>query len=396
MLPHVNRPGTIVVGSDFKALGVVRSLGRRGIKSIVIDNTPRSAWYSRYVTRRIAWHGPLDDAAFLKFLLAIGEKYKLRGWLLLPTQDEAVELVARNAPHLAECYRLVTPGWEVVRWATDKRLTYQMAEEQGIPYPRTWYPKDEHELATIQFPFPVILKPAISVRLQYATRLKALPATNSTELLEHYRALTRIIAPDEIMVQEIIPGGGKTQFSVATYCKDGQILLHMTARRSRQYPIDYGLGSSFVEALEVPTISEHAAKLLSFMRVSGMVEVEFKQDTRDQQYKLLDINIRPWGWHTLCIACGLDFPYIEYCDTLGEKPPSLQPRYDYHWIRMITDLPAGLQEMRAGLTTPGAYIRSLLGKTDFSVLDWRDPLPVVWDSLSVLIRAVKGLRRRRE
>jgi predicted ATP-grasp superfamily ATP-dependent carboligase len=394
MPQHGKRPGAVVIGSDFKALGVVRSLGRRGIKSVVIDNTPRSAWCSRYVAQRLPWPGSLNSPEFVKFLQAIAEKYGLQNWLLFPTQDEAVEMVALNREQLAQTYQLVTPAWDVVRWAGDKRLTYQMAEELGVPYPRTWYPKHEEELADLQLPFPVILKPAISVNLQYSMHVKALPVHDHAELLAHYRIMAGIIAPEEIMVQEIIEGGGQTQVSVATYCKNGVVLMQMTARRTRQYPIDYGLGSSFVEAVPVPLIGEYAEKLLNFMRVSGMVEVEFKQDPHDQQYKLLDINIRPWGWHTLCIACGLDFPYIEYCDVVGEKLPASQPRYDYRWVRIITDIPAGLQEIRTGRTTPVAYIRSLFGKNDYSVLDWRDPLPVFWDFLSVVLRATKRSEKR--
>jgi D-aspartate ligase len=84
------------------------------------------------------------------------------------------------------------------------------------------------------------------------------------------------------------------------------VLLSMTAKRLRQYPIDYGLSSSLVEAVEVPGLLEPAQKLLGYMGVSGMVEVEFKYDQRDEQYKLLDINTRPWGWHTLCMACGIE------------------------------------------------------------------------------------------
>jgi predicted ATP-grasp superfamily ATP-dependent carboligase len=76
-----------------------------------------------------------------------------------------------------------------------------------------------------------------------------------------------------------------------------------------------------------------------------MVEVEFKHDRRDDEYKLLDINIRPWGWHTLCIACGLDFPYIQYRDVLGESVSCSTPRYGYHWVRMLTDIPTGIQEI---------------------------------------------------
>ena len=47
--------GAVILGSDFKALGVIRSLGERGIPCVVIDNIPRSAWFSRYVVKRFKW-----------------------------------------------------------------------------------------------------------------------------------------------------------------------------------------------------------------------------------------------------------------------------------------------------------------------------------------------------
>jgi D-aspartate ligase len=198
------------------------------------------------------------------------------------------------------------------------------------------------------------------------------------------------------MIQEIIPGDGRSQFSVAAYCKDGHVLASMSVRRTRQYPINYGLGSTFVEAIEVPALFEPAQKLLSHMHISGMVEVEFKYDARDGQYKLLDINVRPWGWHTLSIACGLDFPYMQYCDLFGQlsEVEIPTPRYGYHWIRLLTDIPAGLHEIQAGITTPGTYLGSLLGKTVFSVLDWRDPLPAFGDFASAIVRAILALAAR--
>ena len=389
-------PGIIVVGSDFKALGVVRSLGRRGIPSVVIDNIPRSAWFSRYVTKRFMWHGPMNDASFLNFLQKTGKEHHLEQWILFPMQDEVVEFVARNTQQLACLYQLVTQDWDIVQWGCDKRLTYRIAHEADVPYPKTWYPASEEDLRTLGITFPAIIKPAISIRLQYAMHLKALPARNYEELLRQYRLAANVINPDEIMIQEIIPGNGCMQYSVAVFCKEGQTVLSMTARRTRQYPIDYGLSSSYVEAVEVPALFELAEKLLHLMRVSGMVEVEFKHDPRDKQYKLLDINIRPWGWHTLCIACGLDFPYIQYCDVLGQAPRRIAPRYDYHWVRLLTDILAGLQEIRAGITTPGAYLCSHAGKTVFSVFDWRDPLPTLGDFVVAFYRSTKGFNSIRK
>jgi predicted ATP-grasp superfamily ATP-dependent carboligase len=246
--------------------------------------------------------------------------------------------------------------------------------------------------------FPVIIKPAISIRMQRSARLKALAAGDLAELHGQYRAASRLVSPDEIMIQEVIPGSGAGQVSVATFCVDGRISQVMTARRRRQYPIDYGLGSSFVESVHLPELLDPAERVLRYMRASGMVEVEFKQDARDGIYKLLDINIRPWGWHTLCIACGLDLPYIQYLELLlGQSSPPITPRYGTRWIRVATDLPAGIQELRAGITTPWNYLRSLLGHNTYSVLNWRDPLPALGD-LAVLASRVAHmphLRTRR-
>jgi D-aspartate ligase len=386
-------PGAVVLGSDFKALGVVRSLGRRGIPSIVIDNVPRSAWYSRYVTKHLAWHDHMEGEAFLNFLLSLAKAYRLEHWVLFPVQDDTVEFVARNTQQLSRIYRLVTQDWEIVQWAHDKRLTHRLAEKAGVPYPRTWYPASEAQLSEMEVGFPAIIKPAISIRLQNVVRLKALPADCKKDLLAQYRLAATIIDPGEIMVQEIIPGGGKEQYSVASFCKDGQMLMSMSVRRTRQYPIDYGLSSSFVEAVEIPPLFDLAERLLGCLGVSGMVEVEFKHDRRDDQYKLLDINIRPWGWHTLCIACGLDFPYIQYRDVLGESVTSLIPHYGRHWVRMLTDVPAGIQEVRAGMTKPLVYFRSLAGKTEYSVFDWRDPVPAVGDLISAIARGLRGKLR---
>ncbi|QBD83255.1 ATP-grasp domain-containing protein [Ktedonosporobacter rubrisoli] len=369
--------GAVVIGSDFRALGVVRSLGRRGIPCIVIDNVQRAAWFSRYAVKRYKWHGPMDNTHFVNYLLHVGKEQRLENWLLFPTTDDVVELVAHNRQQLALVYRLITPSWEVVRWANDKRLTYRMAQELGIAYPETWYASGERDLRAGQISFPAIIKPARSVHFHRSMHLKAFPVNNYEELSAQYSRAAKIICPDELMIQQMIPGDGNTQFSVGVFCKEGNVLFWMSARRTRQYPIDYGLNSSFVEAVELPELLEPVKNLMQYMHFSGIAEIEFKYDSRDQQYKLLDINVRAWGWHTLCRICGLDFPYIQYCDALGLELEASTPRYHHHWVRLLTDIPAGWQEIRAGITTPSDYLRSLIGPTAFSVFAWEDPLPAL-------------------
>src|SRR6185312_4238682 len=94
-------PGVVVLGSDFKALGVIRSLGRHGIPGIVVDSKPRSAWFSRYVTRRFSWHGSMEDPELADYLLQIGRDQHLQNWMLVAAQDDAVGLVAQHRDALA-------------------------------------------------------------------------------------------------------------------------------------------------------------------------------------------------------------------------------------------------------------------------------------------------------
>ena len=182
---------------------------------------------------------------------------------------------------------------------------------------------------------------------------------------------------------------------MAAFCKDGAVVAAMTARRTRQYPADYGVSSTFVEAVPVPGLLEPAQRLIRRLRLSGMVELEFKHDGRDGENKLLDINVRPWGWHTLCLACGLDFPYMQYRDGVGQPLDAASVHYGPRWRRLITDVPAALQEIRARVLTPAGYLRSLPGKTVPSVLDPRDPLPVVGDLAVALWRSLKTGSRGR-
>jgi predicted ATP-grasp superfamily ATP-dependent carboligase len=363
---------------------------------MVIDDLPRSAFYSRYVVRRFRWQGAMWGASFRNFLMTLAKEHELEGWLLLPVQDEVVELIARHTEEFAQRYRLVTPEWHRLRWAHDKRLLYGVAAALSVPHPQTWYPSSERDLAELPIVFPAIIKPAISVRLQYAMGRKALAADSHASLRHQYRAAAAVVGAEDLMVQEVVPGDGRSQYSVGTFCKSGSVVAAMSVRRRRQYPLDYGLGSSFVEAVEVPELIELAAHLLRRLRLSGMVEVEFKHDARDGLYKLLDVNVRPWGWHTLCIASGLDFPYLQYADALGWPTEPVNARYGHRWRRLLTDVPAAFQEMRQGIISPGDYLGSLLaGKTVPSVLDYRDPLPVLADLAIAVSRSWKGTNRGR-
>lgn len=366
--------GALVIGGEYRGLGIVRSLGRRGIPVWVLTDEHLIAGTSRYARRHLPWPNADSDLQ-VRFLLALAKEHHLDGWAIFPTGDETAALVARHHEILAERFRLTTPTWEVFRWAYDKRLTHQLADEEMVDRPWTCYPAGAEDICRMSCEFPVILKPAVKTEFNAFTRAKAWQVNDHAGLAARYAAARRLVPEDVIMVQELVPGGGEAQFSYAALCRDGEPLASLTARRTRQYPIDFGRASTFVETVERPEIEGPARRLLRAIDFTGLIEIEFKFDRRTGQYKLLDLNPRIWGWHTLGLGLGIDFSFLLWQLIHGESVSAPTPRPGVRWVRMVTDGPAAIQEMRRGRLSFPEYLKSLRPPLELATFALDDPLP---------------------
>ena len=385
-------PGAVVIGGDYRSLGVVRSLGRRGIPVWVLRDDHYLAHWSRFCRRTLPWPD-VTEREKVAYLVDLAPRHGLEGWVLFPTEDETAALIARNRAELGALYRLsILADWDTLRWAHDKRLTYQLADDAGVPRPRTYYPADAADLARFDGAFPVILKPAVGTPRSALAIAKAWPASDPATLAARYREACLSIDPSLIMIQELLPGDGDSQLSYAALCEDGRPLASVVARRTRQWPMDFGRASTYVETVDAPEVEANAERLLARMRFSGLVEVEFKRDARDGIFKVLDINPRVWGWHTLGRRAGVDFSYLLWRLVSGEPIERVRGRAGVRWVRGLTDLPTSLGEIRAGRLSPRSYVGSLMGPTEFAVLAADDPLPALLEVPGTLYLSWK--RRR--
>lgn len=367
--------GALVLGADYRALGVARSLGRRGVPvSMLAERGEPLAMASRYV--RSGSHWPCkDDRGRVAFLRELAVSRNLEGWALIPSSDRAAAMVARSYDDLARHYIHTTPAWDVLRWVYDKRLTYELAERVGVPYPSTLRAGDGFDPTTSPVSFPAALKPAVKEESNALTAAKAWRVDNRQELASLYQAACQLIPAEVLMIQELVPGGGETQLSYAALCRDGVPLASLTARRTRQYPADFGRASTFVETVECPEVVEPSLRLLHELRYTGLIEVEYKRDPRDGTLKLLDMNPRVWGWHTLCVGAGVDFPWLQWLLICGEDVPFSTGRSGVRWLRFATDLPTVLKDLAHRRLGIGPYLRSLRGPRESAIFAWDDPLP---------------------
>lgn len=331
--------GAVVIGGDHPGLGIARSLGRKGIPVCVIDDQFSISQFSKYVTRAVRVKDLRDEDRTVEIVLEIGQRYGLDGWVLFPTRDETVAAFSRHRERLAELFRVSTPEWETVRWAWDKKNSYELAEQLGIPVPRTYNPRTETDLEALCSHLPLAVKPAIKENFFYATGDKAWRAETPDQLRHLYRKAARQIKPEEIMVQEIIPGDGQRQYSYCAFFRDGEAHSTLIARRLRQHPREFGRAATYVETADVPEVADLAERFLRAINYYGLVEMEFKRDPRDGQFKLLDVNARTWGFHRLGAASGVDFPYLLYADQVGKSIERSAATAGVGWLRLITDLP---------------------------------------------------------
>lgn len=369
------RNGAVVVGGDFHGLAIVRSLGRRGIPVVVVDDETSIGRFSKYTTRAVRAPNLRDGKGTVDFLLTLGRELDLKGWVLFPTRDELVVAFSRYKAPLSELFRVPTPDWEVTKWAWNKRNTYSMALRLEIPIPRTWCPRTLDDIEEIDAEFPLCVKPAVKEDFFYATKAKAWRANCRGELKDLLRRATRHVGSNEVLVQEIIPGDGSRQFSCCMLIKDGAAIGTMEARRWRQHPPEFGRAATFVESVDLPVLQEPTLRFLRAINYYGLAEVEYKLDPRDGKYKLLDVNARTWGFHALGAPAGVDFSYMLYADQVGDPIDNCHGRPGVGWIRMVTDIPTSLLGICGGRLDLRTYLRSLRHFRIESVFSSEDILP---------------------
>lgn len=383
--------GVILLGGVHGALAAARSLGRKGIAVIYVSDDHPLPKFSRYVRESCEWPGPQAPGA-AQWLLNLAAERGLKDWLLIPCADGDVRLIAENRDLLRTAFRVVSLAWDDLKQLGDKKLLAGLAAQVGIPFPHSYRVESEADLAALKPAFPVLLKPAQREARNSFSQDKVWRADTRAELETLYRDALAYSAASGVVVQDYIPGEGHDQYSYAGIWFAGEPVAEMTVRRARQYPSDFGI-SCFIETVDEPRISDVARKLLSAVRYEGLVEIDFKFDARDGQFKPLDVNPRIWAWLGLGEAAGIDFVAMLYRLAHGEQPPAAADPGGHRWMHVLRDVPAVLSLLRQGQWRGGlpGYLASYRKPLAWATLAGDDPVPFLVEIPVTLLRI---LRRR--
>ena len=386
-------PPAIILGGSSNAVSVARSLGRAGVAVHALGDPTNQVRWSRHVAEFAAIKSPDAQSKTLEWL-ASGP----RNGVLLPCDDEALELVARHRAELTALgYVASEHDDEVLLDMLDKERTYELAAAAGVATPFTMTLRADTELDAIApgFSFPCAVKPLQShLFARHLPGVKALIANDEPELRRHAQLAASLKV--DVMLTEIIPGPEAAFCSYYSYLdEEGQPLFHYTRHKLRQHPLPFGV-ASYATNDQQPEAQQIGLRFFQGVGLRGLGNVEFKRDARDGQLKLIECNSRFTAADRHLWLCGLDLPLFVYNRLLGRPlPPMETRRYGVHIWHPLQDVRTFAAARDQGALTLRGWLRSLAHRQHFAVADFRDPMPTVGYHAGLLAASARRAASRR-
>jgi len=151
-----------------KTLAVARSLGKKGLRVIVAEETRMNPTaFSKYCYKSLLCPSPKKyPKKFYQWLQEIIVKYKCN--VLIPMDDDSMEVVIKNYDKLKGLCKILLPDKKSYFIACDKGSSTKLAKESGVEYPKTFWIDDLRMLEeTIKnLVYPVVIKPSLQNFLQ--------------------------------------------------------------------------------------------------------------------------------------------------------------------------------------------------------------------------------------
>jgi D-aspartate ligase len=247
-----------------------------------------------------------------------------------------------------------------------------------MPHPKTVVIQSAEQLGSLDVEdfAGSFLKPRDSLAFFMLYEVKACRVKSREDAVSHFDRITG--DGFEVLFQEYIPGPASNHYFIDGFVdRAGQVCALFARRRLRMYPTDFG-NSSYMVSIPVEDVysaAENLKRLLQEINYRGIFSAEFKFDERDRQFKILEINARPWWFIEFADVCGVDVCKFAYRDALGEKVrPVKSYRTGVRLVHPYFDIHICVNLIKEGKLSIISWIRSWIG-AKYTALCFDDPLP---------------------
>lgn len=309
----------IIGGNHHNTLGVIRSLGRKGVQPdvIITRNDPSSfVLKSKYIAQKHIVDG---SEAAIDLLLSEYANDKEKS-IVIACHDGISSLLDLNKNQLSKFF--ILPGIAIQGRVTElmnKKTMGEVANGSGLNVPKTWVISDSKMSQIKDIVYPCITKPLESCNGSKGEIKICYDSVQLKRFLESEKGKS-------FLVQQFIKKDLEFQLIGCSLNNGNDVIIPGVSVILRQ-PANTNTGflhyqepdSSYVQTIE------KTRNYIKTMGYSGLFSVEFLRDKQGVDY-FMEINFRNDGNAIAVTRSGVNLPYIWYlagcnCDYEKEIGP---------------------------------------------------------------------------
>ena len=305
----MNKNIIVIGGNHHNTLSILRSLGEKGVQSLLIiisEDSKPYVGYSKYI-QEMRVVKAVEDISSAMYSLHKGPEKEV----VIACADAISSYLDSNRDTLSKDF--ILPGaveQGKITHLMNKNTMMQLAVESGISVPKSWivYPSSPDIERVV---YPCIIKPLISKNGSKSDIAICGTRTELEAYLSHCNC-------EELQIQEYITKAIEFQL-IGCSLNGGEEVIISGASIILRQPKNTNTG--FLRYIPISEFTYDRQSCVEFIKrtgYSGLFSLEFIRDRKGTDY-FIEINFRNDG-NSICVtATGMNLPYIWYLYNNGQS-----------------------------------------------------------------------------
>lgn len=293
----------ILLGSDFNVYGMARSfydLYGKPVKAIAQTRLAPTR-YTKIVDLEIVPNFS-EDPAWIEEMRKLKKRYANHSEpvILIGCSDGYAELISKHKDELEDVFICPYVDYSLIKQLNSKEKFYELCDKLNIPYPGTKViTKQDYKEDNFAQPFgyPIAVKPTNSVEwldIHFEGRKKVFIIKDEADYRDKIGKIYDNGYTSDVIVQDFIPGDDSNMRVINAYVdKNHKVKMMCLGHPLLEDPAPGAIGNYVAILPEYNAqIYDQIKRFLESVNYTGYADFDMKWDSRDNTYKLFEINLR--------------------------------------------------------------------------------------------------------
>lgn len=325
----MNDFSVVLVGNDANAYYMARNFHEEyGIKCYVLGRISMLfTSTSNIIDLRIVPDLNKKEV-FLDTVISLAKEINKEKIILLGCNDDYVSLIIKNRKKLEKYYLFNYTNELLLNKIVNKEEFYKNFKDMGLDFPKTYFCdlSSNYEFLK-EFRYPIIIKPSnVVLYHQFNSLDKVYKLDNKEDVISTIKKIRDAGYKDKLIVQEFIPGDDSYLFDCVFYVSSKKkVWLQSFGQIGLQEHTRTGIGNLTVvingynEFNNTDIIRNKLKTFLEKIEFNGICEFDLKYDTRDNTFKVFEINPRQARSSYYLTKCGYNLAKYLVDDIIYNK-----------------------------------------------------------------------------